>query len=201
MRTFREWYKLNRANFITALGLVFTSLLLVEVIKRPENLGTITIYYLLSGLSDFLDGKVARGFNIESNLGAVIDPIRDKLLFCPSLAILVYQYSPRFHFSIFALIVAVAILEITTLVMACLGLYLHVKGTIRVDISSSKSGKNKTFCAFITGLLIIFYVTANSKLAEVASLSLIYLGFILMIYWGIKSIGEYGKKKLENKAQ
>lgn len=33
----------------------------------------------LSGLSDFLDGKIARRFNQVSDLGKVIDPVADKL--------------------------------------------------------------------------------------------------------------------------
>lgn len=195
MRTLREWYFLNRANFITVLGLVFTSLLLIEVIKRPENLRTITIYYLLSGLSDFLDGKIARKLKIESNLGAVIDPIRDKLLFCPSLTILIIQYSSMFHFSIFALILVVAILEVITFYMGAVGLYWHVKGTKAVDISASSSGKNKTLCVFVVGLLLIVYLSSiTPPKAQIILLALIYLGFILMIYWSKKSIGEYEKK-------
>lgn len=33
----------------------------------------------LSGLSDFLDGKIARNFNQVSDLGKIIDPVADKL--------------------------------------------------------------------------------------------------------------------------
>lgn len=34
----------------------------------------------LSALTDYLDGKLAREFNVESRLGAILDPIADKLL-------------------------------------------------------------------------------------------------------------------------
>ncbi len=34
----------------------------------------------LAALTDYLDGKLARKFNVESKLGAILDPIGDKLL-------------------------------------------------------------------------------------------------------------------------
>ena len=37
------------------------------------------IVLFLSGVSDFLDGKIARKFNQVSDLGKVLDPVADKL--------------------------------------------------------------------------------------------------------------------------
>ena len=34
----------------------------------------------LAALTDYFDGKLARGFQVESRLGAILDPIGDKLL-------------------------------------------------------------------------------------------------------------------------
>ena len=34
----------------------------------------------LAGLTDYFDGKLARDFQVESRLGAILDPIADKLL-------------------------------------------------------------------------------------------------------------------------
>ena len=49
----------------------------------------------LSGLSDFLDGKIARRFNQVSELGKVIDPVADKLTQI-TIAVLLYL---KFHSS------------------------------------------------------------------------------------------------------
>ena len=34
----------------------------------------------LAALTDYFDGKLARDFHVESRLGAILDPIGDKLL-------------------------------------------------------------------------------------------------------------------------
>ena len=36
--------------------------------------------FTLASISDFLDGRLARSYNVESTLGAVLDPVADKIL-------------------------------------------------------------------------------------------------------------------------
>ena len=38
------------------------------------------IIFILASFTDFLDGKLARSYNVESSLGAILDPIADKIL-------------------------------------------------------------------------------------------------------------------------
>lgn len=38
------------------------------------------LFFLAASISDFLDGKLARRYNVESSLGATLDPIADKIL-------------------------------------------------------------------------------------------------------------------------
>ena len=45
---------------------------------NDNALGAIIVLFL-SGVSDFLDGKIARRFNQVSDLGKVLDPVADKL--------------------------------------------------------------------------------------------------------------------------
>lgn len=50
--------------------------------------GTALIVFLVAGISDGVDGFVARRFNQESALGTIIDPIADKLLMTTAFIIL-----------------------------------------------------------------------------------------------------------------
>ena len=46
--------------------------------------------FLIAGLTDYLDGYIARKTQTESNLGALLDLLADKLLVCIVLIWLVY---------------------------------------------------------------------------------------------------------------
>lgn len=47
---------------------------------------------IISGFSDFLDGKIARKFNMVSELGKILDPIADKLTQAVLLFCFIYKY-------------------------------------------------------------------------------------------------------------
>jgi cardiolipin synthase len=56
------------------------------------------IVFLIAGLSDGVDGFLARKFNQESELGTIIDPIADKLLMTTAFIILTMpNVSPNFR--------------------------------------------------------------------------------------------------------
>src|SRR6202166_4182562 len=50
--------------------------------------GAVLIWFLLSGITDGLDGWIARRWNVQSRLGAMLDPIGDKLLLSGSFLVL-----------------------------------------------------------------------------------------------------------------
>jgi len=55
------------------------------------------VIFVLAGLTDLLDGWVARRFNQKSLLGAVLDPAADKLLMTTAFVLLAF---PRTHFAV-----------------------------------------------------------------------------------------------------
>ena len=49
------------------------------VLYYKGHIGWAVLMLALSGISDFLDGKIARRFNQVSKLGKILDPVADKL--------------------------------------------------------------------------------------------------------------------------
>ncbi len=64
-------------NLLTFLRIVMVPIFAVLFYKGEYGWAVFVLF--LSGLSDFLDGKIARRFNQISALGKVLDPVADKL--------------------------------------------------------------------------------------------------------------------------
>lgn len=68
-------------NILSAFRIVLAGLLLWTFYNPEvkEKRFFLTFILLISALTDFLDGKIARKFHMVSELGKVLDPIADKI--------------------------------------------------------------------------------------------------------------------------
>ena len=106
------------------------------------------ILLILSGLSDVVDGFIARKFNQVSDLGKVLDPIADKLTqVCVVLALAIGNMQ---NVAIWVLLIILVTKEFATLIMA---VYLLNNGTKAV--SAKWWGKVSTVLLYITMLFIV----------------------------------------------
>ncbi|MGQ9921975.1 MAG: CDP-diacylglycerol--glycerol-3-phosphate 3-phosphatidyltransferase [Desulfobacca sp.] len=75
-------------NLITMVRILATPLLVIFLLQNSYEKALLV--FLVAGLSDLADGYIARNFQQKSPLGAVLDPLADKLLMTASYLTLGY---------------------------------------------------------------------------------------------------------------
>ena len=75
----RVWTVPNVLTFIRILLVPLFAYLFINATKDNNYIIYSVIILVFSGLTDFLDGKIARRFNQISPLGKILDPVADKL--------------------------------------------------------------------------------------------------------------------------
>ena len=80
---------MNLPNLITISRLLLTPYIVWLLLIESYFLGF--IFFLISGISDALDGFIAKRFNQKTLLGSYLDPIADKFLIVSSIVLLGYN--------------------------------------------------------------------------------------------------------------
>src|SRR5213082_201903 len=83
---YRTTAVLTTANQLTMLRIVFVPVFIILLVY--DETGWALTTFLAAGLTDVLDGIIARRFGQKTRIGAYLDPIADKLLMTSSVVIL-----------------------------------------------------------------------------------------------------------------
>lgn len=83
---------MNLPNKLTLFRVIlipfFVFFLLAPYFPGYGNYIAVAIF-IIASLTDFLDGKIARKYNLVTNFGKFMDPLADKLLVCSALICLI----------------------------------------------------------------------------------------------------------------
>lgn len=83
----RKWWRLL-PNYITFFRIAIVPILLL---LYPINIFGLNVFcaflFAIAALTDWLDGYIARKFRLESKVGALLDPIADKMLIASALVL------------------------------------------------------------------------------------------------------------------
>lgn len=141
---------LNIANLLTLLRIVLIPVLVVVFYSRiPHQHHIAAAIFAAAAITDWLDGYLARKYQLESALGAFLDPVADKLMVATVLLLLV-QAKPEPWLAIVAAIIISREISISALRewMAEIGQRAKVKVAV--------TGKIKTV-AQMTALALMLY--------------------------------------------
>ena len=70
-------------NALSMLRLVGVPLFLWLILSRHDDWAVVVL--TISGVSDYLDGKIARAYNLVSSVGQLLDPLADRLYILSTL--------------------------------------------------------------------------------------------------------------------
>ena len=122
------------------------------------------VIFLTAGITDILDGYIARKYNLKTELGAILDPLADKLMILTVLFCLYYD-------AIIPLWIFVLILVKEGL-MICAAAFM-VKKEKQV-IHSDYSGKAATLLFYISISMMVFNKAIGRDIIYVAVVAALY---------------------------
>ena len=112
------------------------------------------VVYILTGLTDMLDGKIARKYNLVTDFGKFIDPLADKFMVLSSMiAILVWMI--LLGNITLALVFVWVVLVILLRELGVTSLRLVVAGKSGIVVAASMLGKIKTVSQMVGTVVII----------------------------------------------
>ena len=113
-----------------------------------------TIVYIITGLTDMLDGKIARKYNLVTDFGKFIDPLADKFMVIGSqIAILVWMMLN--NETALALVFVWVVLVILLRELGVTSLRLVVAGKSGIVVAASMLGKIKTVSQMAGTVIIL----------------------------------------------
>ena len=135
-----------------------------------------TIVYILTGLTDMLDGKIARKYNLVTDFGKFIDPLADKFMVIGSaIAILVWMM--LLGETTLALVFVWVVLVILLRELGVTSLRLVVAGKSGIVVAASMLGKIKTVSQ-MAGTVIILMEPMISFFQDNHILSYVSMGIM-----------------------
>lgn len=89
----KRW--LNISNIFTGIRIILSPLIVLAMYYKNWNMAF--CFFIVCALTDLLDGYLARLFDMQTNLGRMLDPIADKIFLISSFFSLAFINTPSFH--------------------------------------------------------------------------------------------------------
>ncbi len=134
-------------NILTFIRLCLVPVFPILYFSSMQNAHTYALLiYLVAGVTDFLDGYLARKFQVISTFGIIIDPLADKLMLLTALSCLyISAYIPLY-------VLIIVLVKEVSMVICGMVLYLRKTKTI---IPSNMFGKVASVIFNVTIFLLI----------------------------------------------
>jgi cardiolipin synthase len=174
---------LTAPNQLTLLRMMFLPFIVIKLVEGHYSLAL--ILFVLAGLSDGLDGLLARTLKQQTMLGQYLDPIADKLLLSTMFLVLSILHKIPWRFTVVVFSRDISILFASAVLYAIAGLR---------DFRPSIFGKANTFAQVAAVFFVLLLEVNGSRWVAIARLSFLRATFIFTILSGIHYVLVVGQR-------
>ncbi len=164
-------------NQLTLLRLIFVPFVIMAVVDDHYNWAL--ALFIAAGLSDALDGLLARVLHQQTQVGQYLDPIADKLLLSTLFMVLSFTHQIPWRYT-----VLVFSRDLTILIIAAA---LYMTTSIR-DFSPSVFGKINTVCQVAAVFFVLLANVVSHPAVALARTFFLYGTFAFTLLSGIHYI-------------
>ena len=158
---------MNLPNKLTLLRICLIPVFVILMLSQVSNFFLIScVIFIIASITDFLDGKIARKYNLVTDFGKFMDPLADKLLVLSALICMI-------EYDLVAgwMVIIIVARELTVSILRA--------------IAASGGGKIKTTSQMIAIILLLIGANySNSQIVFVGTIAM-YIATIFTLYSGI----------------
>ena len=180
-------------NLLTLFRIFVTPLFFILFFYFPTKVFSLlaSLLFTLASLTDFLDGYIARRWNLETSLGKFLDPLADKLLVAVALIMLIPL--DRVPSWMVAVIIGREILVTGLRVVAV---------TENMVISASRLGKYKTVLQIVSVICLLIHYEYQLQVQSSyflinfheIGLGLLWIAMLVTVWSGIDYFRKFFKQ-------
>ena len=176
---------MNLPNKLTILRVImipfFIVFLLVPI--TPYDKWIALAIFIIASLTDLLDGKIARKYNLITNFGKLMDPLADKILTAAAMVCLVELGDLAAWIVVIILFREYAITGLRS-----------VAASENIVVAANIWGKVKTVCQMIALMLLMLKPQIVALCGVNLGLILMYVALLLTVYSGVDYVVKLNKQ-------
>ena len=161
---------LSAPNQLTLLRMIFLPFIVINLVKHDFKWAL--ALFVLAGLSDFLDGLLARTLHQQTVLGQYLDPIADKLLMSTMFLVLSIERMIPWTYTVLVFSRDISILLISGVLFMIAGLR---------DFRPSIFGKANTFAQVAAVFFVLLLLIKPVRWIWIARTTFLQATFIFTI--------------------
>lgn len=178
-------YQKKIPNYLTLLRVALIPFLIIAFYFENGIKYISSAIFIVASITDYFDGYLSRKWQVESRLGALMDPIADKLIVTTALAIIIATESTH-------LVPAVGIM--------CREIFVsglrEFTATEEVSLPVTKLAKWKTGLQMLSITLLLAASGEVGSIVFYTGSILLWLAFLVTIYTGFIYFRAVQKQKL-----